>query len=505
MDKLSGTRIGNCNIINLLSQDAESSLYLAEDDSEQKLFLEIASYAASETAVTGRHSYQQLSPRVLSDAGLTPDGQLFTVTPFAKGSFLADTLQENPGAFTPYESLSLMCRLATIVAHAHENDLYHAHIRPETIWVTEDNQLFLFGWTEQAPPPQENGSSRQVDTIAPEYRKDAVRTAQTDIYSIGVLLYTLLATHPPQVPQTDWDIFAQGGATQVIPLENVRPGLATATYQLVRNCLWRQPWNRYDTIQELITDLDAAQAAEAPVEKAVKTVPVAAGRRFAGMPRLVMIAAIIVVLLGGGFFLFQGRQNSAAPVPTQTAVPAILVATETATQTAVPTETAIPSATTIPSATNLPAATPTIAPTETAVPATDTPIPTIESTNTPAPTATNTQTAVPSTTVPPVVDCVPTQPNGWTVYSVQADDFLFNLALETGTTVERIQEVNCLTGVNLFVGQVLYLPALPATNTPTPEPTTVSDDSGGSSDGSPSGPRSTRPPTRKTPTPPPPP
>jgi serine/threonine protein kinase len=67
-----------------------------------------------------------------------------------------------------------------------------------------------------------------------------------------------------------------------------------------------------------------------------------------------------------------------------------------------------------------------------------------------------------------VVICSPSPPADWVIYSVQASDYLFNLAIATGTTVERIQEVNCLETVTLSIGMSLWLPILPSTATPTP-------------------------------------
>ena len=69
--------------------------------------------------------------------------------------------------------------------------------------------------------------------------------------------------------------------------------------------------------------------------------------------------------------------------------------------------------------------------------------------------------------------CTPAPPSSWIVYTVQEGDYLFNLALDTGSTVERLQEVNCLEITGLGIGQRLWLPFLPFTPTPTPSPTAI--------------------------------
>ncbi|MEJ2750124.1 MAG: LysM peptidoglycan-binding domain-containing protein, partial [Anaerolineae bacterium] len=87
------------------------------------------------------------------------------------------------------------------------------------------------------------------------------------------------------------------------------------------------------------------------------------------------------------------------------------------------------------------------------------------------------------------------------VYTVKQGDFLFNLAIATGTTVENLQAVNCLTETGLGVGQRLWLPVLPPTATPTPAPTNTPspETDGGGSGGGGSQPK----PTKTAPPPPP--
>jgi hypothetical protein len=63
-------------------------------------------------------------------------------------------------------------------------------------------------------------------------------------------------------------------------------------------------------------------------------------------------------------------------------------------------------------------------------------------------------------------------PSNWEAYTVQSSDTLWSLAQRTGTSTQRIQTANCLTGTLIVAGQVLYLPFVPApqagTNVPSP-------------------------------------
>jgi LysM repeat protein len=91
-------------------------------------------------------------------------------------------------------------------------------------------------------------------------------------------------------------------------------------------------------------------------------------------------------------------------------------------------------------------------------------------------------TAVPPTPVPPgttpesppatappapTATCAPA-PDDWVTYYVHRGDTLYSLARVTGTTVERVMSVNCLSSTTIEVGQALLLPQLPPTATPAP-------------------------------------
>jgi len=63
--------------------------------------------------------------------------------------------------------------------------------------------------------------------------------------------------------------------------------------------------------------------------------------------------------------------------------------------------------------------------------------------------------------------CVPRPPPGWIRYAVQRGDTLYGLARRHRTTLTQVQRVNCLFSTAVYVGQRVYLPALPTTPTPT--------------------------------------
>lgn len=164
---------------------------------------------------------------------------------------------------------------------------------------------------------------------------------------------------------------------------------------------------------------------------------------------IVTIMVLSGIYTSFGFVFFQAANIPLGITPTPTNMP-----------TPAPSHTATPA---------LPATvTPTVSPTSTST-STATPISTPTFTITPTPTSTPTHTAMPTETETVAPDCTPSPPFDWVHHTIRRGDTLSALALQTGTTVARIQEVNCIEGTILSVDQRIWLPVSPLqTDTPTP-------------------------------------
>ena len=138
-----------------------------------------------------------------------------------------------------------------------------------------------------------------------------------------------------------FDIFPQANMPKEEPLEEARPGLAGETYRLVRNCLWRQEWSRFETADEMITAIETAIFAEQELPKATGW---GAPKRSRTFVYIIPIALLVLGLLG---FLAlrnarEGQAEAAEETPVAENTPndsAVAGPTE-AGPTAAPTETA---------------------------------------------------------------------------------------------------------------------------------------------------------------------
>ena len=398
---------------------------------------------------------------------------------------------------TTFEQLQFVRQLAVTLDLAHQANLIHHHLSPENVYLNENDEPYLVDLAVPVVPTTNIKSKEpitQLDYRPPEQREGKTLTPKANVYSLGVILYTLLTGEAPFLPESDWEIFDFREIPRAIPLEQVRKGLTQETYELVQTCIWQREWNRYETMGQVIRAIDLAIAAE----QNPKAAPPITIERAREIPRNVWYAlgVIIILLLCLGSGL-MGRSLLAGNSDGDTAVPPTEIIENTPTATPLPTATETPE----------PTATLTTEPT-----ATNTPTPTIEPSNTP--TATNSPTMTPTiditetvtaTTTPtatPTIACVISPPTGWVRYAIQANDTISGLATLGNTTIAQLREANCLQGNILTLGREIWVPAsvLP-TNTPIPTQPPPTGGEPPSSGGNPPAP--TSPPPKATVPPPP--
>ena len=557
-----GQQIGNYEVKKLLAERAASNLYLAQSiDADCPVFLEILHPFINNNSNLAAQFQQRMenvaqlehpSIAAVRDVGISPSNLIYAAIEYVPGVSLTQKLA-SVEAFTVVEALAFVRQIAGALAIAHSAGAIHHNLRPENIIVTSNNKPVLIdlGVPVVANAPSSSTANEQSDTLdytPPEHLRGKKLTAQGNIYSLGIILYELLAGHRPQLTSSPWDIFENTTLAKEITLEEARDGLHPETYQLVRDCLRRQEWARYESMEQMIAAIDSAIAAEqssTPAKAAAAT----------GIPRRVWglaaggLALLALLLL----FWFRGGRSDAqinawrpeASVPNQgTAVLAGALVNSTATATLLPTPMITPTSvqeiaiellapannSEFSSGDDITFGWTYVTTLETeqqftiyllsggskvarlgtvSEPVIDThyrlvkdgdelDVPTgvydwqviLEdtstgaslalgseraitflvptATSTPSPTATRTPLATPTLTPTP---CIISPRPTWVRYTIQFGDALSPLAVERGTLVEEIRRVNCLEDNLLSVGQVLWLPPLPPTETPPPTAT----------------------------------
>src|SRR5688572_14040925 len=135
----------------------------------------------------------------IHDIETADDGQLFIVMAFYDGPTLKQRLESGP--FGVDEALEIATQLADGLARAHTQGVVHRDIKPGNLIVTEDGVRILdFGlatFVDALKLTAENTSFGTPAYMSPEQVRGQAADARSDVWAAGVVLYEMLAGHPP--------------------------------------------------------------------------------------------------------------------------------------------------------------------------------------------------------------------------------------------------------------------------------------------------------------------
>jgi len=279
---LSAKKIGQYKIDDHIISTNICNIYTAhhQDDDNLVFLLVIRTPDEGEPELVGRfdrriNTLMQIQhPNIVSiqEYELTDSKQKYAILEYFKCRSLAELIKQKVADgkyFEVHDALILVRQIADVLSVAHPIGIIHHDLRPNNILIKDDNTPLLVDLSiphssTQMIKDSANLQNEDLDYASPEQLQGKALSGQSNTYSLGIILYELLAGHRPKLPLTDWDVFNRtlDNIPREIPLEEVRKDLSKNTYQLVKDCLWREEWNRLETINHMIVAIDLALEAE---------------------------------------------------------------------------------------------------------------------------------------------------------------------------------------------------------------------------------------------------
>ena len=244
-------------------------------------------------------------------------GDSFMVMEYVRGKTLRDVIADR-GALPAHEAARIVAQVAAALDAAHEAGVIHCDVKPANVILDEQGRAKLadFGIARAARGPREHELIGTARYIAPERVAGDVPTERSDVYSLGLVAYELLAGQPAYADMETEDLLRQRLDGTPPSLRTARVGVPVAVDAVVRRALARDPQDRFPSAGGFARQLlaaaergDDATGVLAPPPP----IPLRRGRTWRIDSTVALLA--IVLVLAGTLALFAAFQGRGAVVP----------------------------------------------------------------------------------------------------------------------------------------------------------------------------------------------
>ena len=204
----------------------------------------------------GRALARLSHPNVVTfiDRGSTENDD-YLVFEYVEGRSLKELVREKP--LDVAEAGRILGQVAEGLAAAHQAGIVHRDVKPQNILIDRQGHAKVtdFGiatgpdWTRVTKAGSIIGSARYM---SPEQMRSKPVDARSDIYSLGVVMYEMLAGHPPFDGANMPEIARQHLNNPPPPLGEIRSDLPAGLEKMVMRCLEKLPEDRFVSMDELL-------------------------------------------------------------------------------------------------------------------------------------------------------------------------------------------------------------------------------------------------------------
>jgi TolB-like protein len=223
------------------------------------------------------------------------EGRPYIAMELVDGETLKDRLRRRP--LPAAEALAIAGQVAAGLGEAHHKGIIHRDVKSANIMVTAKGQAKVmdFGLAKLRGGSSLTKSQTTIGTVAymsPEQARGQDLDARTDIWSLGVVLYEMLAGKLPFRGDHDQAVIHQIVHVDPDPLKKARPDVPAGVEEIVGQALAKKPADRYQTMEELGTDLEAVAEGLKPL----KARPRRGARKILGLRASYVYASLTVAI-----------------------------------------------------------------------------------------------------------------------------------------------------------------------------------------------------------------
>ncbi|MCC7087248.1 MAG: serine/threonine protein kinase [Pirellulales bacterium] len=272
---LSGRQLGDYRLLRRLGRGAMADVYLAEQGSlrRQVAFKVLKRELAADELYVRRFHGEAQAAAALVHANIVQiyevgniEGIHYIAQEYVEGQNLSQLIARH-GPPDIRLALAVMRQVTAALCKAAERGIVHRDIKPENIMLGRSGEVKVadFGLA-RITAGDDTVKLTQVGItmgtplyMSPEQVENRPLDSRSDLYSLGVTCFHMLAGQPPFRGDTALSVALQHVRTQPERLENLRPDLPPALSRIIHQLLVKDPAERFSTPRELLKELRSLQ------------------------------------------------------------------------------------------------------------------------------------------------------------------------------------------------------------------------------------------------------
>lgn len=187
------------------------------------------------------------------------NGNYYIVMEYIEGQTLKSLIKRRHSLTIP-EVIDIMTQLTSGIAHAHEKGIIHRDIKPQNILILDDGLVKIadFGIAQALNSnelTETNSVMGSVHYLPPEQANGVGSTFQSDIYSLGILMYELLIGKVPFKGENAVEIAIKQMKDPIPSVCDINEEIPQSIENIILKATAKNPRNRYDSVEEMKYDI----------------------------------------------------------------------------------------------------------------------------------------------------------------------------------------------------------------------------------------------------------
>jgi serine/threonine protein kinase len=244
------------------------------------------------------------------------NGNIYIAMEYIDGESLNEIMQQKK--LTPEEIIELGTTVADALDYAHQKGIVHRDIKPSNILIRSDGRVKItdFGIAHVEDPSAsiQTQAGEILGTpayMSPEQVLSKPVDGRSDIFSLGIVLYELVAGKRPFEGESLAAIFNAITQIETPPVKNINPDIPEKLSQIIFRCLQKSPEERFDTARAMAEALkDCLRKETTAVSVEQQSEP--------KKSRSLVLAIVVILVIGIGLAAYYHFKPQPPPVEEET-------------------------------------------------------------------------------------------------------------------------------------------------------------------------------------------